>query len=162
MAFFCHGPSSLCTSRGEIVRPIAPPLPRWALIILPTLTVPTGPVYRRFDELLSAEDRERLSDAVKQVVDYEAWSKLSAEALLSALVNDLERPAFDLHPQLGRLRMELEQFLVRIVRMSGSGSSLFTLYDDLPQAERAAATLNGSKRNWHLASRADRAAGTDD
>ena len=116
------------------------------LLILPSLAVPTGPVYRRFDELLSDSDRRELTDAVATDLDWEAWTKLSAEALLMLLVNDLERPAFDLNPALAKCRGDVEQFLGRIVRMSGSGSSLFTLYDDERSAERAAATLNGSTR----------------
>ena len=42
---------------------------------------------------------------------------------------------------LGQLRREAEQTLGRIVRMSGSGSSLFTLFDDQSQAEQAAALV---------------------
>jgi 4-diphosphocytidyl-2-C-methyl-D-erythritol kinase len=142
VAFLCHGPSSVCSGRGQIVRPIAVPTPRWVLLILPTMAVPTGPVYRRFDELLSEEDRVLLAHAVATEPDWDRWRSLSAQELLPHLVNDLERPAFDLHPALSRLREELEQSLGRIVRMSGSGSSLFTLFDDCLAAEQAAEKIN--------------------
>ena len=146
VAFFCNGPSSICTGRGEIVRPTKPPTPPWVLLILPSLSVPTGPVYRRFDELLGDDDRVNLKAAVAHEPPYEQWADLPSPSLLPLLVNDLERPAFDLYPQLARCRVELEQFLGRVVRMSGSGSSLFTLYDEQANAERAAATLDGSTR----------------
>jgi len=142
IAFFCYGPSSVCSGRGQIVRPIAVPRPRWVVLILPAIAVPTGPVYRRFDELLSPDDCRLHSAAVKIEPDWSAWSSLPAESLLANLKNDLERPAFDLHPALARLRSELEQFLGRVVRMSGSGSSLFTLFDEAIAAEQAAATIN--------------------
>jgi 4-diphosphocytidyl-2-C-methyl-D-erythritol kinase len=142
VAFFCHGPSSICSGRGQIVRPIGVPVTRWVLLVLPSMAVPTGPVYRRFDELLSEDDRRSLVRAVEIEPDWEQWRALQAEKLLQNLVNDLERPAFDLHPALARLRIELEQYLGRIVRMSGSGSSLFTLYDDGLAAEEAAAKIN--------------------
>jgi 4-diphosphocytidyl-2C-methyl-D-erythritol kinase len=108
------------------------------------MAVPTGAVYRRFDELLSEDDRRLLTESVATELDWEHWRSLPAQALLPNLVNDLERPAFDLHPRLARSRGELEQFLGRIVRMSGSGSSLFTLYDDALAAEEAAEKINGS------------------
>jgi 4-diphosphocytidyl-2-C-methyl-D-erythritol kinase len=66
------------------------------------------------------------------------WAKLSALDLLPRLANDLETPAYDLHPELRRLHRQAQELLGRPVRMSGSGSSLFTLYDTLPDAERAA------------------------
>ncbi len=142
VAFFCHGPSSICSGRGQIVRPIGVPAVRWVVLILPALSVPTGPVYRRFDELLSTADQQELNAAVKQEPDWEHWRTLRAEQLLAHLVNDLERPAFDLNPQLARLRGELEQFVGRIVRMSGSGSSLFTLFDDADSAAAAAKKID--------------------
>ncbi len=138
VAFFCHGPSSICSGRGQIVRPIGVPMPRWAVLILPPIAVPTGPVYKRFDQLLSDDDRRQLTEAVESEPKWEEWRSLAAEDLLAKLINDLERPAFDLHPELARLRGELEQFVGRIVRMSGSGSSLFTLYDDACAAEDSA------------------------
>ena len=49
-----------------------------------------------------------------------------------------KRPAFDLHPDLGTLRDEAERRLGRPVRMSGSGATLFTLYDDPAEATGAA------------------------
>lgn len=143
VAFFCHGASSICSGRGQIVRPIGAPAARWVLLILPPIAVPTGPVYRRFDELLSPVDRDLLSEGVRKEPDWESWRSLNAEQLLRYLVNDLERPAFDLHPKLARFREDMEQRVGRIVRMSGSGSSLFTLYDDRPAADRAAEKVNG-------------------
>jgi 4-diphosphocytidyl-2-C-methyl-D-erythritol kinase len=151
VAFFCHGPSSVCSGRGQIVRPVGKPKPSWVLLILPPMAVPTGPVYRRFDELLSEGDRRTLSQAVAIEPDWQHWLTLGADTLLPLLVNDLERPAFDLHPALARLRAELEQMLGRIVRMSGSGSSLFTLFDDRSAAEDAAEKVNHGAKNRAMA-----------
>jgi 4-diphosphocytidyl-2C-methyl-D-erythritol kinase len=58
--------------------------------------------------------------------------------LLVGLVNDLEPPAFGIRKDLGTLRAGIELKLGRPVRMSGSGSSLFTLYDEPCEAEAAA------------------------
>ena len=137
--FFLHGPSSVCTGRGEVVRPVPRPRPRWVVLVLPDVHMPTPAVYRRFDEMGLGFDPE-----IENPPDWLDWAKLPAKDLLARLVNDLEAPAFDLRPALGTLRADAELKLQRPVRMSGSGSSLFTLYDgnDAHEAERAASGIS--------------------
>lgn len=134
--FFLHGPSSVCTGRGEIIRPIARPRARWAVLVLPDIHMPTATVYRRFDELSLGFD-----DAIAHEPDWEKWTAANAKELLPGLVNDLERPAFEIRPDLGTLRAGIEAKFMRPVRMSGSGSSLFTLFDDADEAASAAAKI---------------------
>ncbi len=138
LPFFFHGDSSVCSGRGEFVRPIDPPRAKSALLLLPSIAMPTGPVYRRFDEM--GLGREEDLDAEP---DWGAWARFSAQELLPCLVNDLEKPAFDLSPALRRLREESERLLGRPVRMSGSGSSLFTIFDTGAESVEAADRLAG-------------------
>jgi 4-diphosphocytidyl-2-C-methyl-D-erythritol kinase len=51
--------------------------------------------------------------------------------------NDLEEAAFAVRPEQGALYTSLVRTGARVVRMSGSGSALFALFDD-PDAARAA------------------------
>jgi 4-diphosphocytidyl-2-C-methyl-D-erythritol kinase len=134
--FFLYGPSSICTGRGEFVRPIAPPAQaKWVLLILPALSMPTPAVYRKFDAMNAGVD-------VDIEPDWKRWAQLSSMELLSNLVNDLETPAFEIEPKLQTLRSSIEQSLGRAVRMSGSGSSLFTLYDHQDEATAAANAID--------------------
>jgi 4-diphosphocytidyl-2C-methyl-D-erythritol kinase len=94
--------------------------------------ISTPAVYKEFDRL-ELGDQVRLD----REPDWNAWAALPVDKLLPNLVNDLEAPAFVICPELDRLRVRIETFVGRPVRMSGSGSSLFTLYD--AQAEAAAA-----------------------
>ncbi len=128
--FFLHGGSAICTGRGEIVRPIAPPLARYALLVLPDLHISTPAVYGKFDEMRLG------SELIDE--DWSMWTMLPAEQLLPRLINGLEAPAFALEPSLAKIRAETEQQLGRTVRMSGSGSSLFTLFDDESTAMQSA------------------------
>jgi 4-diphosphocytidyl-2-C-methyl-D-erythritol kinase len=137
LSFFFHGPSSVCTGRGEVVRPIARPRPRWAVLILPGIHMATPAVYRRYDEMNLGR-----TDAVVDDVDWAAWAALDARGLLPRLVNDLEAPAFALSAPLAELHRRAGERLGRIVRMSGSGSTLFTLYDDTEEAAVAAARIS--------------------
>ena len=137
LPFFFHGPSSVCTGRGEIVQPIAPPKPKWVMLVLPDIMMPTPEVYRRFDQMELGRDEN-----VKEMPDWNAWAKLSAADLLPMLINDLEAPAFSISERLRELREEVERGVQRIARMSGSGSSLFTIFDDREEAEAAARKTN--------------------
>lgn len=136
LSFFFHGPSSICTGRGQIVHPIAAPKPRWAVLILPQIHMATPAVYRRFDEM-----RLGNSDSIKNEPDWRQWTTLCALDLLPRLVNDLEAPAFSLSPPLADLHARASYLAGRIVRMSGSGSSLFTLFDEKDEAETSARRL---------------------
>ena len=135
--FFLRGPSSICTGRGEIVHPIARPAPRWAVLMLPEIAMSTPRVYQVFDSLGPGKAQAGLDQP-----PWERWTSLNADELLPRLINDLEAPAFQISPQLGQLRADLEQALGRIVRMSGSGSTLFTLFDEEDAAKKAAATID--------------------
>jgi 4-diphosphocytidyl-2-C-methyl-D-erythritol kinase len=127
--FFLHGPSSICQGRGEIVHPIAPPAAKFALLFFPSLGMSTADVYRTFDQRQLGK-----AGAVRDQPPWDEWVSLNADALLARLVNDLEDAAFAISPSLGQLRAELQHRLGKIVRMSGSGSTLFTLFDDERQA----------------------------
>jgi len=127
--------SAICTGRGEIVRPIAPPdTCGWAVLALPKFPMSTPAVYRRFDEMNLGDER-----SITDEPDFAAWTKLPAAELMPRLINDLEPPAFSLRPELGELRTALDEKLNRVFRMSGSGSSLFSLCDRFDEAESLAA-----------------------
>jgi 4-diphosphocytidyl-2-C-methyl-D-erythritol kinase len=141
VCFFLHGSSAVCTGRGQFVKPIDRPRCRWVVLIFPRLSMPTPAVYRKFDEMNLGK-----TESVEIQPDWDLWTSLPALELLPNLVNDLEQPAFAIAPQLGELRAAIEQSLGRIVRMSGSGSTLFTLFDDQQSAETAATEVNASER----------------
>lgn len=135
--FFLHGPCNICTGRGEKIRTAAPPASRFALLILPRMSISTAEVYRRF-HAMSLLDMSLGDDrAIENEPDFASWAKLTAKELLPQLRNDLEPAAFLLVPKLDAQREEAEQTLKRPVRMSGSGSSLFTLFDSRDEAESA-------------------------
>jgi 4-diphosphocytidyl-2-C-methyl-D-erythritol kinase len=132
--FFLHAPSAMCRGRGEVVQPMPAPRGLWALLMLPSMHMPTPAVYRRFDEMGLGADLHDHPAVIE-------LAPLPAESLLPRLFNDLEPPAFAIAPALSDLRQRAEWTLGRIVRMSGSGSSLFTLFDSRSDASDAAARI---------------------
>lgn len=134
--------SAACRGRGDVVRPVTRPAARWAVLFSPPFGLPTPAVYARFDAMELGSDRA-LADAAEP--DWSAWARLPARELLARLVNDLEPAAFSLSPKLAEMRAMLEQGAGRVVRMSGSGSSLFTLFDaDEHEAAREAARVGSN------------------
>jgi 4-diphosphocytidyl-2-C-methyl-D-erythritol kinase len=105
--------------------------------MLPEMSMPTPAVYRQFDAMVRP-----LDSAWDEAVDWTQWAPLSAERLLRRLRNDLEAPAFALRPDLGALRSDVEHSVSRPVRMSGSGSTLFTLFDTSDEAASAAEEIH--------------------
>ncbi len=150
LAFFFDGSSAICMGRGEVVRPVAEPRARWAVLMLPGIHMATSEVYRRFDEMKLGR-----TETIKDEPDWSAWSKLSADQLMALLVNDLEAAAFSLSRELREIHVAASKTLDRFVRMSGSGSSLFTLFDSQQAAADAAehvrAELNVSAQSLLLA-----------
>jgi len=121
------GPSCACRGRGEVIRPVARPAARNAVVYSPPFGLSTRDVYARFDEMGLGFDAALEQGAEP---DWGAWARLPARELLARLVNDLEPAAFSMSGELADLRAELERRIGRVVRMSGSGSSLFTLFDE--------------------------------
>jgi len=91
-----------------------------------------------------AKDPETQSGPSASAVARSRGSSRKSKDLLIGLVNDLEGPAFEIRKDLGTLRADIELKLGRPVRMSGSGSSLFTLYDERGEAEAAANVIAAS------------------
>jgi 4-diphosphocytidyl-2-C-methyl-D-erythritol kinase len=119
-------PSCACRGRGEVIRPVDRPAARRAVVFSPPFGLSTRDVYARFDEMGLGFDEALQAGAEP---DWGVWARLPAQDLLARLVNDLEPAAFSISRELAGLRAELERRIGRVVRMSGSGSSLFTLFD---------------------------------
>lgn len=131
--FFLNAPSAIVRGRGEVVEKTEQPAGKWAPIIIPVAQMPTPAAYAKFDQMRLGKESNLVPEP-----PWSQWLKLNSQDLLPLLINDLEPAAFAIDPQLGRLRSDLESLLKRTVRMSGSGSSLFSLYDQRQEADAAA------------------------
>jgi 4-diphosphocytidyl-2-C-methyl-D-erythritol kinase len=128
VGFFLKGPLAICTGRGELVTHVDQVWEFWAVIIKPPVSLSTAEVYRRF-EPVKGRKFERAASLVKKL------SKSKPSDIYPYLENDLETPAFAINKDLGELRRSLETCLTVPVRLSGSGSALYALFDGRQQAE---------------------------
>lgn len=131
--FFVHAKPALCQGRGELLTPLPPHAPLYAVLLLSPTGLATKPVYQAFD----AGHRP----AEGRGYAWDSWSRLSANQLNEALLNDLEPPAFFLAPWLAELREKAARRIGQKIHMTGSGSALFTLCDSAPRAAALAEQL---------------------
>lgn len=129
------GQSLRMTGTGEATSAVGALPPLGIVLVNPLLACPTGPVYRRFDEMGQA--RELCYDKLPQLV-----SQDQLLAYLASNLNDLEAAAIDLVPEIGIVLAAIGASPdVLLSRMSGSGATCFGLYPSLTQAKAAAVAI---------------------
>ncbi len=122
--FLAHSPVVM-RGRGEKLEPLpAAERPRWIALVVPPYGCATRDVYSAWTPSMSAARLDR------------PWERahLPANELMRCLFNDLEAAAFAVQPALAELHRSLDGLGGRTVRMTGSGSALFTLFDDVGEA----------------------------
>jgi len=135
---FLDGPSVRIRGRGERVQPLAVH-PFWAAVWLPNIACDTARVYARYDEM--AADRAAASDDRSAPAAIADLADKPASRWRDGLFNDLRAPAEALYPQLAEASDRLASSTAVPVHMTGSGSALFTLFDEQSSARRAVAEL---------------------
>ncbi|MFN2508948.1 MAG: 4-(cytidine 5'-diphospho)-2-C-methyl-D-erythritol kinase [Chthoniobacterales bacterium] len=122
--FFLSPSAAICRGRGELVTPCALGQRLRLLLVKPRFGVPTAWAYARW------KDAKELPG-----VSYGAQ-----EFGGTTFVNDLERPVFEKHVFLARVKLWLlAQSEVVVAMLSGSGSTMFAVLRDAADAEALAA-----------------------
>ena len=132
--FFLSGGLALCEGRGERVTPLAPNWPvalRWLLLIKPAIAVSTAAVFSS----LSASD---YSDGTHSQAIRAALQE-GHNLPTQHLHNGLERGVLERYPEVATARRDLLEAGAQLVRLSGSGPTLFAPFSNLAQARE---TLN--------------------
>ena len=127
--------------RGEVLTP-EPRLPTLhAVLVNPGVPSPTGAVYGAYDRLgVGRADRPE---------DPASWDAGAVIGWLAEQRNDLEAPALLNTPVIGTALDAMRAGgQARLARMSGSGATVFGLYDDAATAARAAEALTQAHPAW--------------
>lgn len=127
---FLGGPASRMTGRGEFLEPV-PVHPLLAVLILPGFACPTGDVYRAFDEAPTPKAEPLSLDTL--AAPPSTWR--------GQLVNDLAGAAGRVCPEMARLHAKLSDAVAPPVCITGSGSTMFILCDDEPEAAATVAAV---------------------
>lgn len=135
--FALVGGTALGTGRGELVDPVADVGTWWWVLVPDREGLSTPAVYAHFDQLFpDADPTPPSADALLSAL--RTGQPLS---LARTLHNDLQEPAIDLRPELGRLieRGESEGALRGLV--SGSGPTIVFLCESADHARDLAGAL---------------------
>ncbi|MDE6851685.1 MAG: hypothetical protein K2J67_04245, partial [Lachnospiraceae bacterium] len=125
----CQG-TMLSEGIGEILTPLPPLPPLWALLIKPDISVSTGYVYGHFDmdQLNYHPDTEQIIRAIHHK---------DAAAVAHHLSNVLETVTIPAYPVIQEIKEFLLQEHAIGALMSGSGPTTYGLYQDEIRAQMA-------------------------
>lgn len=140
-----HARAAWAEERGDVLsfEPALPPLP--AILVNPGVPSPTGAVYRGYDA-----GPQATADRPAPPSD---WRLPTVLDWLGHQRNDLQAPAVALQPAIAEALDAVAALPgARLTRMSGSGATVFALFDTVEGADRAAATLSEHRQGWWVQS----------
>jgi 4-diphosphocytidyl-2-C-methyl-D-erythritol kinase len=139
--FFFEGGTAAGFGRGTEIEPLRDFRAESMLIVTPDINVSTAKAYAA----LSARNlTNEESNRILRVCRTEAESE---DLLHSAARNDFEETVFAEHPDLGRAKRRLIELGAERAMMSGSGASVFAIFDK-EETRRAALKALDDEVNW--------------
>jgi 4-diphosphocytidyl-2-C-methyl-D-erythritol kinase len=137
--FFLSGGTALGLGRGDEVYPLAD-LPRhWVVLVVPGFGVSSRDAYAWYDE---ERDLVRAGAREPQYVPG-PWPSRAAQ-----MINDLEGPIARHHPEIDQMKAAVRRAGALAAAMSGSGSTVFGLFQRRRDATAAVGRLSAS--GWRV------------
>jgi 4-diphosphocytidyl-2-C-methyl-D-erythritol kinase len=141
--FFLYGGTAVGTGIGDILTPIRNVAIPWILIVTPPVHVSTGAAFK---QLNAPALTKNYTDIMLSVSD--------AEALASGLQpegfhNEFEPVIFRIKPEIERVKQVLIELGARTSMMSGSGSSVFGIFDNR-EAQLLALSRLKEEASWRV------------
>ena len=138
--FFLAGvPAAIVSGMGEIVEPL-PSLPPFEyLVVNPMVPIPTGEAYAALGQavpFMTDPSRFNVTEHMKHSI--EAGDRA---AVAAGLYNEFETYAERRYPVVRQLQQTLRALGARAARMSGSGPTVFGLFDTADQCLAAARAM---------------------
>lgn len=122
--FFIYNQPMMATGIGDILTPINVSLKGLYLyLVKPNVSVPTKVAYSQVTPTPSTSSLE--SDVAKNVAQWNGVVK-----------NDFEPSVFAAYPVLAQIKSAIDEAGALYTSMSGSGSSIFGIFDDVIMAEK--------------------------
>jgi 4-diphosphocytidyl-2-C-methyl-D-erythritol kinase len=138
--FFLIGGTCLGVGRGDEVYPLADINEEFLLLVNPGIAVPTREAYADLPPELTKPEA-----IIKMPLSFEAaYAAMARPGAPVPLINDLENPVFARRPELVEIKRRLKQAGARGVLMSGSGSTIFAIFDSAEARTRAEDDLSAT------------------
>lgn len=123
---FLYGKSCIMEGIGDIITPAD--IPRLSYVVVyPEVVMKTKEVYERLKIVLTKKENDiKLMGVFRDIGD-----------VANKLENDLEQVGITMCPKIGIIKETLKEAGASVALMSGSGSSVFGVFADDEQAQRA-------------------------
>ena len=132
--FFLFSPCAIGRGRGEILEPVKNSIRFYVLMVYPGFAVPTASVYGNLK--LKLTKRENNISILKNFLLQSEFAQLGA-----TWSNDLELFVFKEYPGLSGIKKEMLALGAKGALLSGSGSTVFGIFDNSEIAKNAYARL---------------------
>lgn len=131
--FLVDGKTALCEGIGEKLTPLRPLKKQHLLLIKPDIGISTPAAYKAFDEggFSSSNSSDRLVAAINAGLNIAPY-----------LGNDLQRAVN--HPEIEAISKLILKNGAKASLMTGSGSCVYGLFDDIEQCHKAYGSLSGN------------------
>ncbi|MEK6742276.1 MAG: 4-(cytidine 5'-diphospho)-2-C-methyl-D-erythritol kinase [Nitrospirota bacterium] len=134
--FFLFGPTALAKGRGELLTALPPPPKFWVLLVNPGFETSTAWVYKNLNFGLTKKG------------DCTNIAGLKVSQIARSLHNDLEAVTAAAHPVIGEMERSLLDAGALGACMSGSGPTVFGMFDAEAACRAAAQALH--TKGWRL------------
>ena len=121
--FFFFGGTGIGIGRGDEVYPMDDITSDYLLLVNPGINVPTKEIYGNLPSMLTR------APALNKIPHSLALAYAHNMKLPLQLRNDLEVPALSLFPEIGKVKQRLVALNATQVLMSGSGSTVFAVFE---------------------------------
>jgi 4-diphosphocytidyl-2-C-methyl-D-erythritol kinase len=135
VSFCIYGGTALATGRGEKIEHIPAPPPCWVLLAKPPIGVSTGEVYRSLN--LSDIDHPNVEGMVQAI------EEKNYERICELLGNVLETVTLNKYPEVKHIKEQMTKLGADAVLMSGSGPTVFGLFQHESRLQRVYNGLRG-------------------
>ena len=134
--FFLLGGTALGLGRGTELHPLPEAPSVQGLLVFSPLQISTAEAYKALRrELTLAPQSNNMSSF--QALSWSFGHRFATEGWVALGENDFESFAFERYPQLAKTRRKLRRLGAAPVMLSGSGSSLFGIFTNRSELERA-------------------------
>lgn len=122
---------ALCEGRGEVLTPVAMPCELDVVVAIGQSRLSTPAVYRKYDEMVLPvrNDSERFISSLEG---------LDVESMINSMGNAFEPVADVLAPETKLLREIMNELGAKASHLSGSGPSVFGIFEDEAKAKNVA------------------------
>lgn len=142
--FFLLSPCAIGRGRGEILEPVRNPIKFYILMVYPGFPISTAGVFGNLK--LKLTKRENNISILKKFLMQSEFAQLGA-----AWINDLEPIVFQEYPEIFEIKKEMLALGAKGALLSGSGSTVFGIFDNPETAKTVYARFKGGEFRVFLA-----------